>query len=177
MKAMNTPLSPQLAMIIPAYRMHTQSFLNVLDGISEEDALTRIEGRTNHMVWMAGNFVNMRYGLARALGSNETDPYDELFFQAKALDENYTYPTLKELKASFHKISPVAYSALLAVTDTRLAEEFPLQMNVSFFPETLLNFVGMCIGREDYLCGQMGLMRRILNYPGMKYEVNDHIKY
>jgi hypothetical protein len=47
----------------PAYRMHTQSFVNVLDGISEEDALKRIENKTNHIVWMAGNFVNMRYGL------------------------------------------------------------------------------------------------------------------
>jgi len=35
----------------------------------------------------------------------------------------------------------------------------------------------MCIGREDYLSGQMGLMRRILNYPGMKYEVDEHITY
>lgn len=174
---MSTPLSPRLAMIIPAYRIHTQIFLNVLDDISEKDALKRIEGRTNHIVWMAGNFVNMRYGLAHALGNNETDPYNDLFFQAKALDENYTYPTLKELKANFHKISPIAYNELLAIADTRLNEEFPLQMNVSFFPETLLNFIGMCIGREDYLCGQMGLMRRILNYPGMKYEMDEQINY
>jgi len=174
---MDTPLSPQLNLILPAYRMHTQSFLNVLDGISEEDALKRIEGRTNHIVWMAGNFVNMRYGLANVLGSKEPDPYNDLFFRAKALDENNTYPTLKELKENFHKVSPFIYNALLTITDARLSEEFPLHMNVSFFPETVLNFVGMCIGREDYLSGQMGLMRRILNYPGMKYEVDEHITY
>lgn len=60
---MDTPLSQQLNIIIPAYRMHTQTFMNVLDGISEADASKRIAGRTNHVVWIAGNFVNMRYGL------------------------------------------------------------------------------------------------------------------
>ncbi len=174
---MDTPVSSQLNLIIPAYRMHTQGFLNVLDGISEQDALIRVEGRTNHVVWMAGNFVNMRYGLAGVLGSKEPDPYNDLFFQAKALDEKVTYPTLSELKANFHKISPFIYQALLKVTDAQLSEKFPLHMNVSFFPETLLNFIGMCIGREDYLCGQMGLMRRILDYPGMKYEVDEQLTY
>ncbi|WP_353185703.1 DinB family protein [Parapedobacter lycopersici] len=174
---MDTSRSAQLNMIIPAYRMHTQIFMNALDGISEEDALKRIEGRTNHVAWMAGNFVNTRYGLAGVLGINEKDPFDDLFFQGKALDTQVTYPTLSELKANFHKISPVVYDALLKITDTRLKEEVPLHMNISFFPETLLNFIGMCIGREDYLCGQIGLMRRILDYPGMKYDVDEQLKY
>ena len=174
---MDTPLSSQLAIIIPAYRMHTQTFMNVLDGISEADALKRIEGRTNHVAWMAGNFVNMRYGLAGALGVEEKDPHDDLFFQGKALDERSDYPTLKELIASFHNISPSAYEALLTINDARLNEKFPLNMGIPFFPETLLNFIGMCIGREDYLCGQMGLMRRILDYPGMKYDVDEHLTY
>ncbi len=39
---MNAPKSLKLEVIIPAYRMHTQTFLNVLDGITEEDALKRI---------------------------------------------------------------------------------------------------------------------------------------
>ena len=50
-------------------------------------------------------------------------------------------------------------------------------MNIEFFPENVLNFVGMCIGREDYLCGQMGLMRRILGYQGLKFEYDLTMKY
>ena len=84
---MDTPQSKKMEIIIPAYRMHTQSFLNVLDGISEEDGLKRIEGKTNHIVWMAGNFVNMRYSLGWVLGLRDEDPYSDLFFQGKALNE------------------------------------------------------------------------------------------
>ncbi|QBA21466.1 DinB family protein [Chryseobacterium indologenes] len=174
---MNTPKSKKMELVIPAYRMHSQSFINVLDGISEEDALKRIENKTNHIVWMAGNFVNMRYGLGSVLGLQGEDPYNDLFFQGKALDENFKYPTLAELKENFHTISSKVFQKLQEVTDEELDEIFEIGMNISFIKETKLNFVGMCIGREDYLCGQIGLMRRILDYPGMKYDVDENIKY
>ncbi|MEN5307284.1 DinB family protein [Chryseobacterium cucumeris] len=166
-----------MELVIPAYRMHSQSFMNVLDGISEEDALKRIENKTNHIVWMAGNFVNMRYGLGSVLGLQGEDPYNDLFFQGKALDENFKYPTLAELKENFHTISSKVFQKLHEVTDEELDEIFEIGMNIPFIKETKLNFVGMCIGREDYLCGQIGLMRRILDYPGMKYDVDEDLKY
>ncbi|PQA93955.1 hypothetical protein B0A69_10175 [Chryseobacterium shigense] len=174
---MDTPKSKKLEIILPAYRMHTQSFLNVLDGISEEDAVKRIEGKTNHIVWMAGNFVNMRYSLGWVLGLRDEDPYSDLFFQGKALDENYKYPDLDELKKNFHDISAKVFQKLMEVTDEELDEMFEIGMNIPFVRETKLNFTGMSIGREDYLCGQIGLMRRILGYPGMKYDMDENLKY
>lgn len=80
---MNAPKSLKLEVIIPAYRMHTQTFLNVLDGITEEDALKRIDGRTNHIIWMAGNYLNVRYAIAHILGEATEDPYQDLFFMER----------------------------------------------------------------------------------------------
>ncbi len=174
---MDTAKSAQLNVIIPAYRMHTQTFINVLDGISEKDALKRIENRTNHLVWMAGNYVNVRYSMGNILGIKEEDPYQDLFYMGKTLDEKKEYPTLKQLLDNFHKISPQVYQALLNDDDATLAEVFEMGMQVPFIKEDKLNFIGMCIGREDYLCGQMALMRRILDYPGMKYDVDNSIAY
>lgn len=174
---MDTPKSTQLNIVIPAYRWHSQIFLMVLDGITEGEAQKRVDNRTNHIIWMVGNFVNVRYGLANALGIKEQDPYHDLFFMGKALDERFTYPALEALRQSFHKISPLAYKKLLATTDEELEKAFPMGMGVSFSPENILNFIGMCIGREDYLSGQLALMRRILDHPGIKYDVNDNLKY
>ena len=174
---MEKPKSKKLDIIIPAFRGHSQNFLLVLEGISEEDAKKRIEGKTNHVVWMAGNFLDMRYALGNVLGLDEKNPQGELFFQGKALDENFVYPTLEELKESFHNISPLVYQKLLEISDEELDKAFPMGMNIDFFPENVLNFVGMCIGREDYLCGQIGLMRRILGYEGMKYHFDTNMKY
>lgn len=174
---MDTPLSAQLNVIIPAYRWHSQIFLMLLDGITEEEALKRVDNRTNNIIWMAGNFVNVRYSLGATLGIEEKDPNHDLFFQGKALNESDTYPTLQLLKQNFHKISPLVYNGLLQLTDEELGEIFSIGMNVSFSPETVLNFIGMCIGREDYLSGQLAFMRRVLNHPGINYAVNDNLKY
>ena len=174
---MNTPASKKLDIIIPAFRMHTQNFLNVLDGITEEDALKRIDNKSNHIIWMAGNLVHCRYGMAQALGLKEEDPYSDIFFQGKALNPEYNYPDLQELENSFHKISALLYEQLLQASEEQLENSFKLGMNIPFFPETVLNFIGMCIGREDYLCGQIGLMRKILGYEGIKYDINPNIPY
>ncbi|SDI76214.1 hypothetical protein SAMN05421846_11328 [Chryseobacterium taeanense] len=174
---MDTPKSNKLDIIIPAFRGHSQNFLMVLDGIAEEGALQRIEGRTNHIIWMVGNFLDMRYALGYILGLKEEFEFKDFFFQGKALDESFKYPSLQQLKEAFHKISPLVYQKLLEVSDEDLDKAFPMGMNIDFFPETVLNFVGMCIGREDYLCGQIGLMRRILGYEGMKYNFDKDLKY
>ncbi|HTN46010.1 MAG TPA: hypothetical protein VL098_06640 [Flavipsychrobacter sp.] len=174
---MDTPASKKLDIIIPAYRMHSQSFVNVLEGISEEQALKRIDDKTNHVIWMAGNFVNMRYSLGGLFGIKEEDPYNDLFSQGKAWNESYTYPTLKEIRDNFHQISPLVYKRLLKTTDEELGESFKMGMDIPFVPEDKLNFVGMCIGREDYLCGQIGLMRKLLGYEGMKYNLNENLNY
>lgn len=174
---MDNPISKKLDIIIPAYRMHTQTFNNALDEVSQEDAEIRIENATNHITWMVGNLVNCRYWLADVLGLGEKDPNEELFKDAKALDTSLKYPSLETLKKEWHKISPLVYKKLLAVTDEELNEQYEFGMNVPFVTENKLNMVGMCIGREDYLFGQIGLMRRVLGYRGMKYDMDETIKY
>ena len=174
---MDVPKSTKLDVIIPAFRGHSQNFVMVLDGISEENSLKRIEGKTNHIIWMVGNFLDMRYALGKVLGVEIDNPYKDLFFQGKALDESFNYPSLSDLKGNFHEISPLVYQKLLEISDEGLDKAFPMGMNIDFFPETVLNFVGMCISREDYLAGQLGLMRRILGYEGMKYNFDVNMKY
>lgn len=173
----DTPNSTKLDIIIPAFRMHSQSFFNVLDGISEEAALERNNGKTNHVVWMAGNLVNCRYWYADLLGMDIKDPNDEFFKEGKALDAELDYPSLAALKKSFEEISPKVYQKLLEATDAQLSKDYSMGMDVPFVPENVLNMIGMCIGREDYLLGQIGLMRKLLGLKGMSYEMNKDIKY
>jgi len=174
---MDHPKSEKLEIIIPAYRMHSQSFNNALEGISEADALRRINGNTNHVIWMTGNLVSCRYWMASLLGLPDTDPNEKLFFQGRALDENLSYPTLEELKQNFSEISPKVYQNLLTVTGEDLGKPAPVGMEIPFVKENVLNIIGMCIGREDYLLGQIGLMRKLLGLPAMSYDLDENISY
>ena len=174
---MDKPKSQRLDIIIPAYRMHTQSFKNALDGISEESALRRIDNLTNHVVWMTGNLVNCRYWLADLLGMEERDPNEEYFKEGRALDENLPYPSLEELKKNHAEISPKVYQKLLEVTDEELEKSYSFGMNIPFMKENMLNMIGMCVGREDYLLGQIGLMRKMLGLKGMSYDLDESLTY
>jgi len=171
------PVSNLLQMAVPLYRMHTQMFNNVLAGIQEEDAKQRINGRTNHIIWMAGNTVNCRYWLAGVLGIDEKDPNEDLFADAKALNESYAYPSLESLKEEWHKISPVVFEKINSITDEELVKPYDFGMNVSFIEEHILNMIAMCVDREEYLLGQLALMRKALGYEAMKYDMNEALNY
>ena len=174
---MDIPISKKLEIIIPAFRMHSQNFKNVLEGITEEAGLKRIDNNTNHVVWMTGNLVTCRYWMGNLLGITENDPYEHLFREGKALDENLDYPTLEELKGNFASISPKVYQKLLTATDEELDKAFEFGMKVSFIKENVLNMIGLCIGREDYLFGQIGLMRKLLGLKGMSYDIDKNLNY
>ncbi len=174
---MDVPASATLEIIIPAFRMQSQMFNNILKGIKDKDILHRVEGRTNHILWMAGNVVNCRYWLANILGIKDTDPYEDLFGQAKALDEGLPYPSLDALKKEWHKISPKLYQRLLSMTDKELQQPYAFGMKVDFVAENKLNMIGMATDRQSYLFGQLGLMRRILGYEGVKYEIDKKLNY
>ncbi len=174
---MDTAKSKKLDIVIPAYRMHSQIFQNALKGITEEAALKRIDNKTNHVVWMVGNLGNCRYWTGSVLGIEDKDPYEDLFKEARALDEGFNYPTLEELKKSFATISPKVYQKLLTASDEQLDKAYSFGMEIPFVTENVLNMIGMCIGREDYLLGQIGLMRKLLGLTGMSYEMDKNIAY
>lgn len=174
---MDKPNSTKLEIVVPAFRMHSQSFKNALDGISEESALHRIDNVTNHVVWMAGNLVNCRYWLADLLGLEVKDPNGKLFHEGRALDESLQYPSLEELKSNFAEVSPQVYQKLLQVTDEHLDSPYDFGMGIPFVKENVLNMIGMCIGREDYLLGQIGLMRKLLGLKGMSYDLDESLNY
>lgn len=171
------PIAKTLEIVIPGYRMHSQMFNNMLDGIQEADAQTRIDNKTNHFTWMVGNLVNCRYWLAGILGLPEKDPNDHLFKDGKALDADAKYPSLDELKNEWHRISPVLYQKLLSIDDAELEQAYEFGMNVPYVEENKLNMVGMCLDRESYLFGQLGLMRKLLGYEAVKYDANDNLNY
>lgn len=174
---MDTPKSQKLDIVIPAFRMHSQTFFNALDGITEEMALDRNSGKTNHVAWMVGNVVNDRYWIANVLGIEDKDPYQDLFKEGKAIDQNAKYPALEELKKNFEDISPKLYQKLLVTTGEELEKEYSMGMAIPFVKENVLNTIGMFIGREDYLLGQIGLMRKLLGLPGMRHEMKKEIDY
>ena len=98
-------------------------------------------------------------------------------FIPKVFELSQLEPFLRPLKKNFEDISPKLYQKLLATADEELGKDAPTGMNIPFVKENVLNTVGMFIGREDYLLGQMGLMRKLIGLQGVSHDVKNNIDY
>jgi hypothetical protein len=152
--------------LIDLYDLHTKLFFNVIEGVSDKDANNRLNTKANHPSWITGSLVHSRFELAKALGAKNQSTFHELFKDYKGLQENVTYPALKEYKKDWELISPVLKTALLNMTEEQLEGLAPFKMDgdVSFYEA-----ISFMIDRESYCIGQLGLFRRLLGYEAMKY--------
>ena len=159
------PVSNRMYALVTLYDWHTQFYLNAIDGISDEDALKRLDTKANHVAWIAGSALEERFEVAKLLGIEIEPSSHEFFANHKGIQEGVTYPSLTSYKADWEKISPLLREKLLTVTDEYLDKviEYP---EMSFPVYEMISFNTY---REANCIGQIALWRRLLNYPPIKY--------
>ena len=168
---MTTQASNQSALtgFIALYNEHTKYFHNVLEGVTDEDAQKRLNTKANHIAWIAGSLVQERYELARMIGVNgQQQTSHDLFSDHKGIQDNIPYPSLEEYRKDWKEVSPVLRQALESLSHEQLQGPDPYGMPGG--PYTLFDAITFCLDRESYCIGQLGLWRRLLGYPAMKYE-------
>ena len=148
------------------YDMQTTFLTSATDGISDNDAHSRLNTKANHIAWLVGSAVQQRFEIGNALGIDGKQAADELFKNNKGIQDNVTYPSLVEFKKDWETISPLLRDALLNVTDAKLDESFEMmpEMRMTYFD--LIAFISY---REANIIGQIALWRRLLGYEAMKY--------
>ena len=162
----------RLGLLMALYDMHTKYFMNVIDGISEQDTHNRLNTKANHIAWIAGSIVHERYDLAYILGVsrdevNENEKLQGLFSDHQGIQDKAEYPSLATYRAAWERISPVLKERLQNLNDEQLQQPDPYDMPGQDI--TLADSIAFLIDRESYCIGQIGLYRRLLGYEAMKY--------
>ena len=155
-----------LDVLLDLYDLHSQLFLNVIDGISDKDANNRLNTHANHPSWIAGSLVHERFDLAGLLGSTVQSEHHELFSNHQGLRENTEYPVLKDYVADWKKITPILREALQKTEPDKFEQVAPVDMGKPISYYELIYFI---VDRESYCIGQLGIYRRLMGYPAMKY--------
>ena len=70
-------VSSKMHSLVILYDMHTDFFIRALDGISDEDAHSRLNTKANHVAWLTGSLVQQRYEMAKSFGINQQQSADE----------------------------------------------------------------------------------------------------
>jgi hypothetical protein len=148
------------------FDIHTNYFVRALEGISDEDMYNRLNTKANHMAWLAGSLVNQRYLMTQETNPGLKQTGDELFKDHKGIQDNAKYPTIAEYLKDWDKISPIAREAIVKIDDKKLDSE----IDMGFMKMTYYQLISFNIYREASIIGQIALWRRLLDYPGMKYD-------
>ena len=160
--------SNRIPSLLALYDMQTTFFTSSIDGISDKDALNRMDTKANHIAWLAGSIVQQRYELAQMLGMDMKQEADDLFKNNKGIQEGAAYPSLATYRKDWEKVSPAVREKLVTDADDTWLDkilDFP-DMNMSFPQYEMLTF---SLYREANCIGQIALWRRLLGYDAMKY--------
>lgn len=150
------------------FDLHTQLFPNVITGITAEDAHKRFDTKANHVAWIAGSLVQQRVDMVNDLGGKAEQEAGSLFSNFQGIKDDVKYPELEIYNKDWQKVSPAARLMLTELSDEKLDSIYKIpgmpEMDMPYF-----DMAAYSIHRESYLIGQIGLWRRLLGYPAMKY--------
>jgi hypothetical protein len=152
------------------HALHTILFRNVIEGVNDKDANTRIN-EANHIAWLAGNLVSLRYKLVNALGISIEQKFPSLFKNNKGIQNDIVYPSLKDLEEDWNHISPILEEKLGSISEEELNDVQPFPIP-ALTDKTFFASLTFLLHREAYGIGQIALLRRVFGYEAMSYKVN-----
>jgi uncharacterized damage-inducible protein DinB len=157
--------------------LNTKLLNNGLDGISDSESILRLDGKGNHMRWLAGHLTGIRYRFVKRLGGQIEDyPHTDKYVlkdvpvppNARALDPTIDYPTLKETLEQWNKASEIMIAAIGKLSEAQLNAESPF--SPPFGGNTVLDSLAFLPLHEFYHIGQMSLIRTILGHKPLSFK-------
>lgn len=147
--------------------LHRRLYANVLDGLSDEQLEERT-GDANALRWIAAHLAQSRAGLAAMLGEPIEHPLEAY---AEAVPADAEPPSLETIRDVFARASAALNRALRDVTDASLAGDAPFAIPLR--DGSMAGMIDFLQSHEAYHLGQLGLYRRILGLPAMRYDAAD----
>ncbi|WP_344979186.1 DinB family protein [Compostibacter hankyongensis] len=159
--------------LLAQYVLHCRWFVNVLEGFTDEETNERINADMNHVKYLAGHLLNAQYAFAQIAGITVTRKWDELFAgqgKSKARD-NFPYPSIDEIKATWDQLYPVVKSALEKMPEEALQKELPASpvAGHGILDSTVGDLWAFLNLHQAYHIGQIGILRRGFKKDPMKY--------
>jgi len=148
-------------------RLHTRLFLNALDGVDDDAAARRPEGRTNNITFVALHTLDARCWLAGLLGEPVTHPFDEQLKDVESVDDLDTLPPLAEVRAAWREASASFEALLDRLNAADLAGPSPMPFPID--DTTTLGGLVFMLHHEAFHVGQLALLRRYVGLDALSY--------
>jgi len=160
-------MDPRLRPLVSILEVNTRLFKNCLRDVDDPQALARIDGRTNHLSFLACHLVGARAYLAGALGGNGSDPFAELTSDARTIDEVPRFPSVAELLEAWTVVTARLMDPMTRLGPVELEAKAPASFPID--DPTVLGMLAFLMQHDAYHVGQMALLRKHLGLGAMEY--------
>ncbi len=147
--------------------LHTRLYLNCLDGMDDSTARWRAEARTNSALFVAAHLVDSRAWTSRMLGLEIPAPFGGELKYGTSIDDVPDLPELEEVMDEWTAVSALLEARLQAVSAADLTA--PATQRFPVDDPTVGGALAFLLHHEAYHIGQLGLLRRAVGLPAMKY--------
>lgn len=147
--------------------LNTRLITSCFDGVNDELANKRINDSTNPMAFICLHALEARYFLARILGAKILNPYKELTKDAKTFEDLKEMPPVNEMLDYWKETGDLLLDALENIDESKLQEKVRFKSPIE--DDTKFGTLTFMVQHETYHIGQLGILRRVLGLPAMKY--------
>ena len=135
-----------------------------LEGLSDDQAWTQLEGKGNPIAWIIGHLTETRGQLLGFLGASWDAGWDGKFKRGADLYDRFAYPTRSEIEAKFNATHDGAPNS----PAHRKREELAAPSPVSFAgAKTVADLLAFFAFHEAYHLGQVGYIRKNLGHSSL----------
>ncbi len=156
------------SLVSPSFQLYgitTALVEKAVRDINDQEAIQRIEGNTNCMLWLFAHVTAVRCSLAGMLGVQKDLPWREYFGKGCKGDDFGKYPTMAEVHEVWQEITPLFVGALENATDEQLSAAAPRDFPIP--DKSVRGAILFLAFHESYHVGQMGYLRKCLGKEGL----------
>jgi hypothetical protein len=132
---------------------------------SDDEAMQRVEGNCNCMLWLFAHLTAVRCSLAGMLGVHKDVGWQQYFRKGSKGDDFAKYPTMGEVRQVWQEITPVLVQALENASDEQLSAPAPRDFPVA--DKSVRGAILFLAFHESYHVGQMSYLRKCLGKDGL----------
>lgn len=149
--------------IAAMYKTNGSLFEKAIQGVPEEQWLSRPVNDCNHLLWVVGHITFYR-GVTLKLAGQTPVPFawEKLFARGSQLVSPEEYPKVSEIQQAWAEVSAKLTESLPSASADVLGK--PAAERSPSLDGTVGGTVGFLCLHETYHVGQMGLLRKLLGF-------------
>lgn len=156
-------MHPSIAAIAGIFRFDDKMFNEKIVTLDTETLTTRVAGKANPLLWMAGHLTHSRAYLLKILGTQKEFSWTPLFNEN--YDETKKYPAIGEIASAWQEISNELFDKLEQAGEAELMKR--IEGRWPHGDNTVLGAAVFFAYHEGWHLGQASLVRKCEDMAGL----------